>query len=62
MSKKFETPTACESGYMIRFLNAKDIKTIEIHLQIFNIYGEKAASDSWYHDGYNFFAQSNQGK
>ena len=46
MSKKFETPAACECRHLIQFLNAKAINTIEIHCLIFNIYEEDAMSDS----------------
>ena len=54
MSKKLETPTVCESRYVIWFLNAKGIKTIDILHQIFFIYGEEQWVIQWHQDGYDF--------
>ena len=44
MSKKNETPTACESRCLIQFL-LKGIKPSERYHQTWNAYGEKAIID-----------------
>lgn len=46
MSKKIETPAACEIRSVIRFLNARGTKPVEIYRQICDVYGEEAMSDS----------------
>ncbi|GFV40795.1 HTH_48 domain-containing protein [Trichonephila clavipes] len=48
MFKKFKTiadPIDCEARSVIRFLNARNIKLIEIHRQLAEIYGENVMSD-----------------
>jgi hypothetical protein len=44
MFKKIENPAACEMRSVIRFLNAKNMKPAEIHLQLCDVYGEHAMS------------------
>lgn len=46
MSKKIETPATCEIRSVIRFLNARGTKPVEIYRQICDVYGEEAMSDS----------------
>ena len=46
MFKKIENLAACELRSVIHFLNAKNVKPTEIHLQICEIYGESAVSNS----------------
>ena len=46
MFKKIEIPTACEMRSVIRFLNAKNMKPVEIHRQLCDVYGEQAMSSS----------------
>ena len=40
MSQKIKNPTNCEMRSVIRFLNAQNVGTIEIHRQITAMYGE----------------------
>ena len=42
----FETPAACEIRSVIRFLNARKVKPMEIYRQICEVYGQNAMSDS----------------
>ena len=44
--KKIENPAACEMRSVIRFLNAKNMKPAEIHLQLCDVYGEHAMTSS----------------
>lgn len=46
MAKFIENPAACEIRSVIRFLNAKNIKPVDIHRQICEVYGENTMSDS----------------
>ncbi|GFT77149.1 histone-lysine N-methyltransferase SETMAR [Trichonephila clavipes] len=46
MSVLIENPAACEIRCVIRFLNAKKVKPIEIYWQICEVYGQNAMSDS----------------
>jgi histone-lysine N-methyltransferase SETMAR len=46
MFKKIENPAACEMRSVIRFLNAKNMKSAEIHRQICDVCGEHATSSS----------------
>jgi hypothetical protein len=46
MFKKIEKPAACEMRSVIRFLNARNIKPADIHLQLCEVYGEHAISES----------------
>ncbi|GFV04302.1 histone-lysine N-methyltransferase SETMAR [Trichonephila clavipes] len=46
MSVLIENPAACEIRCIIRFLNAKKVKPIEIYRQICEVYGQNAMSDS----------------
>ena len=46
MFKKIEAPAACEMRSVIRFLNAKNMKPVEIHRQLCDGYGEHAMSSS----------------
>ncbi|GFX45304.1 uncharacterized protein TNCV_2095891 [Trichonephila clavipes] len=46
MSVLIENPAACEIRCVIRFLNAKKLKPIEIYRQICEVYGQNAMSDS----------------
>ncbi|GFU99502.1 histone-lysine N-methyltransferase SETMAR [Trichonephila clavipes] len=41
-----ENPAACEIRCVIRFLNAKKVKPIEMYRQICEVYGQNAMSDS----------------
>ena len=40
-----ERPTDCEIRSFIRFLNARNVKPVDIHRQICEVYGENAISD-----------------
>jgi len=44
--KKIENPAACEMRSVIRFFNAKNMKLVEIHCQLCDVYGEHAMSNS----------------
>ncbi|XP_023310469.1 histone-lysine N-methyltransferase SETMAR-like [Anoplophora glabripennis] len=46
MSVLIENPAACEIRSVIRFLNARKVKPIEIYRQICEVYGQNAMSDS----------------
>ncbi|GFU26070.1 histone-lysine N-methyltransferase SETMAR [Trichonephila clavipes] len=46
MSVLIENPAACEIRCVIRFLNAKKVKPIEIYRQFCEVYGQNAMSDS----------------
>jgi len=46
MFKKTEDTAACEMRSVIRFLNAKNMKSAEIHRQRCDVYGEHAMSSS----------------
>lgn len=46
MSVLIENPAACEIRSVIRFLNARKVKPIEIYRQICKVYGQNAMSDS----------------
>ncbi|GFW79557.1 histone-lysine N-methyltransferase SETMAR [Trichonephila clavipes] len=46
MSVLIENPAACEIRCVIRFLNAKKVKPIEIYRQICEVYGQNSMSDS----------------
>ena len=46
MDKLIENAATCELRSVIRFLNAKNIKPVDIHRQICEVYGENAMSDS----------------
>jgi transposase len=46
MRTKIKNLVACEMQSVIRFLNAKNMKTAEIHRQLCNLYGEHAMSTS----------------
>jgi hypothetical protein len=45
MFKTIERPADCEVRYVIRFLNARNVKPADIHRQICEVYGENAMSD-----------------
>jgi len=46
MFKKIENPAASEMRSVIRFLNVKNMKPVEIHRQLCDVYGEHAMSSS----------------
>ncbi|XP_025410521.1 protein GVQW3-like [Sipha flava] len=46
MDKLIENAATCELRSVIRFLNAENIKPVDIHRQICEVYGENAMSDS----------------
>ncbi|KAL4142110.1 hypothetical protein QTP88_004631 [Uroleucon formosanum] len=46
MDKLIENAATCELRSVIRFLNAKNIKPVDIHGQICEVYGENAMSHS----------------
>jgi transposase len=46
MFKEMENPAACEMRSVIRFLNAKNMKTAEINLQLCVVHGDHAMSIS----------------
>jgi hypothetical protein len=41
-----ERPADCEIRFVIRFLNARNVKLADIHRQICEVYGENAISDA----------------
>ncbi|XP_023234472.1 putative uncharacterized protein FLJ37770 [Centruroides sculpturatus] len=45
MFKTIADPANCEVRSVIRFLNAKNVKPVEIHHQLVEIYGENVMSD-----------------
>ena len=45
MFEILERPADCEIRSGIRFLNARNVKPVEIHRQICEVYGENAMSD-----------------
>ena len=45
MFKMIERPADCEIRFVIRFLNARNVKPADIHRQICEVYGENAMSD-----------------
>ncbi|XP_023228114.1 putative uncharacterized protein FLJ37770 [Centruroides sculpturatus] len=45
MFKTIADPADCEVHSVIRFLNAKNVKPVEIHRQLVEIYGENVMSD-----------------
>jgi hypothetical protein len=46
MAERIETPPDCEIRAVIRFLQAKNIQSADIHRQVCEVYGEGAKSDS----------------
>jgi hypothetical protein len=44
MAAPIQTPVKCELRFIIRFLNAKDERPVEIHKQIVSVYGNPAIS------------------
>jgi hypothetical protein len=46
MFKKIEKAAACEMRSVIHFLNARNMKSADIHRQLCEVYGEHAESDS----------------
>jgi hypothetical protein len=46
MSKKIENPAECEVRAVIRFLNAQNMRPIEIYRQLIAVYGEGVMYDS----------------
>ena len=46
MAKRIENPADCEIRAVIRFLEAKNIQTADIHRQVCEVYGEEAMSGS----------------
>jgi hypothetical protein len=46
MSKKIENPAECEVLAVIRFLNAHNVRPIEIYLQLTAVYGEDVMNES----------------
>jgi transposase len=46
MFKKIEKPATCEMRSVNRFLNARYIKSADIHGQLCSVYGKHAMSDS----------------
>jgi hypothetical protein len=53
--KKIEKPAACEVRSVIRFLNARNMKPVDIHRQLCEVSEEHATSDSmvsrYFNDG-----------
>ncbi|GBL83933.1 hypothetical protein AVEN_100826-1 [Araneus ventricosus] len=45
MFKTISYPADCEVRSVIRFLNAKNVKPVEIHRQLVEIYGENVMTD-----------------
>ena len=45
MFKMIERPADCKILSLIRFLKARNVKPVDIHRQICEVYGENAASD-----------------
>ena len=46
MAKVIENPANCEIRSMIRFLNAKNVKPVDIHQQLSEVYGQNVMSYS----------------
>jgi transposase len=46
MNKKIDNPADCEVRSVIRFLNAQNVRTIDIHRQLTAVYGEGVMSES----------------
>jgi hypothetical protein len=46
MSKKIENPAECEVRAVIRFLNAQNVRRIEIYRQLTAVYGEGVMNES----------------
>ena len=44
MFKKIENPAACEMRSVTRFLNLKNMKPVETHCQLCDVYGKHAMS------------------
>jgi hypothetical protein len=53
MFKKLEKPAACEMRFVIHFLNARNMKLADIHLQLCEVNGEHAMSDSLVRNGWD---------
>jgi hypothetical protein len=45
MGMKIENSASCEMRSMIKFLNAKNVRRVEIYRQVCEVYGENAVSD-----------------
>jgi hypothetical protein len=45
MGMKTENSASCEMRSMIKFLNAKNVRRVEIYRQVCEVYGENAVSD-----------------
>jgi transposase len=46
MNKKIDNPADCEVRSVIRFLNAQNVRAIDIHRQITAVYGEGVMNES----------------
>jgi hypothetical protein len=46
MSKKIENPAECEVRALIRFLNAKNVRPIDIYRQLIVVYGKGVMNES----------------
>jgi transposase len=46
MNKKIDNPADCEVRSVIRFLNAQNVRAIDIHRQLMAVYGERVMNES----------------
>jgi hypothetical protein len=46
MNKKIDNPADCEVRPVIRFLNAQNVRAIDIHRQFTAVYGEVVMNES----------------
>jgi transposase len=46
MNKKIDNPADCEVRSVIRFLNAQNVRAIDIHRQLTAVYGEGVMKES----------------
>jgi transposase len=46
MNKKIDNPSDCEVRSMIRFLNAQNVRAVDIHRQLTAVYGEGVMNES----------------
>jgi transposase len=60
MFKNIEKPTACEMRSLIRFLNARNMKQVDIHRQLCEVYGEHTMSDSMVRRWLRYFNKRRQ--
>lgn len=54
MFKTIEVPAICEICLVIGFLNARNMRRVEIHRQTYEVYGDSVTSERMVENGFDF--------